>query len=66
MEFVFRLQFRNDGVSAMRDYQHAIQLNPSYALAYYNAANVYFFSRQFMQASGFCELTLPSYSSSTF
>jgi len=35
----------------MRDYLRAIRLNPSYALAYYNAANIYFFNRQFKQAS---------------
>jgi len=44
---------------AMHDYRHAIQLNPNYALAYYNAANIYFFNRQFKQAGFFgCELTI--------
>jgi len=50
-------QLRGDGVSAMRDYQHAIQLNPNYSLPYYNAANVYFFSHQFKQASN-CDVVL--------
>ena len=36
-------------VSAMRDYQEALQLDPAYALAYFNAANVYFYMRQFQQ-----------------
>jgi len=35
----------------MRDYQRAIKLNPNYALAYYNTANIYFFNQQFKQAS---------------
>ncbi|KAJ6655651.1 hypothetical protein lerEdw1_004887 [Lerista edwardsae] len=35
---------------AMKDYQQAIALDPGYALAYFNAANVYFFNRQFPQA----------------
>jgi len=48
---VLRKQFRSDGVNAMHDYQHAIRLNPNYALAYYNAANIYLFNRQFKQAS---------------
>lgn len=34
---------------AMKDYQQAIALDPGYALAYFNAANVYFFHRQFPQ-----------------
>ncbi|NXI46447.1 TTC6 protein, partial [Galbula dea] len=35
---------------AMKDYQEAISLDPNYALAYFNAANVYFYNRQFSQA----------------
>uniref|UniRef100_A0A8D0G737 Tetratricopeptide repeat domain 6 n=1 Tax=Sphenodon punctatus TaxID=8508 RepID=A0A8D0G737_SPHPU len=35
---------------AMKDYQQAISINPDYALAYFNAANTYFFNRQFSQA----------------
>lgn len=38
-----------DTVNAMRDYQAAIKLDPSYSLAYYNAANLYFKQRQFKQ-----------------
>jgi len=49
--FVHCKQLRNDSVNAMRDYQRAIQLDPNYALAYYNAANIYFFGRQFKQVS---------------
>ncbi|XP_051477986.1 tetratricopeptide repeat protein 6 [Apus apus] len=35
---------------AMKDYQQAISVDPSYALAYFNAANIYFHNRQFTQA----------------
>ncbi|NXU57563.1 TTC6 protein, partial [Turnix velox] len=35
---------------AMKDYQKAISLDPNYALAYFNAANIYFCNRQFSQA----------------
>ncbi|KFU86820.1 Tetratricopeptide repeat protein 6, partial [Chaetura pelagica] len=35
---------------AMKDYQQAISVDPSYALAYFNAANIYFHNRQFSQA----------------
>ncbi|NXI59018.1 TTC6 protein, partial [Chloroceryle aenea] len=35
---------------AMKDYQQAISVEPNYALAYFNAANVYFHHRQFSQA----------------
>lgn len=34
---------------AMRDYQQAITKDPNYALAYFNAANVYFLNKQFSQ-----------------
>ena len=40
-----------DFVNAIRDYQAAVKTDPSYALAYYNAANVYFRQRQFKQVS---------------
>ncbi|XP_076446152.1 uncharacterized protein LOC143283739 isoform X2 [Babylonia areolata] len=43
-------QFMNDRVNAMRDYQRAIDMDPKYALAYFNAANVYFHTRHFKQA----------------
>ena len=41
-----------DNVNAMTDYQHAIQLDDTYSLAYFNAANIYFHSRRFKQV--FC------------
>ena len=44
-------QFMGDLVNAIRDYQAAVKTDPSYALAYYNAANVYFRQRQFKQVS---------------
>lgn len=47
-----------DFVNAIRDYQAAVKTDPSYALAYYNAANVYFRQRQFKQVSWFGYLTL--------
>lgn len=47
----FYFQFMGDFVNAIRDYQAAIKTDPSYALAYYNAANVYFRQRQFKQVS---------------
>uniref|UniRef100_A0A8C5RQU6 Tetratricopeptide repeat protein 6 n=1 Tax=Laticauda laticaudata TaxID=8630 RepID=A0A8C5RQU6_LATLA len=34
---------------AMHDYQQAITKDPNYALAYFNAANVYFLNKQFSQ-----------------
>lgn len=40
-----------DLVNAIRDYQAAAKTDPSYSLAYYNAANVYFRQRQFKQVS---------------
>uniref|UniRef100_A0AAY3ZXR1 Tetratricopeptide repeat domain 6 n=1 Tax=Denticeps clupeoides TaxID=299321 RepID=A0AAY3ZXR1_9TELE len=43
-------QLMGDKVNAMRDYKKAISLIPSYALAYFNAANLYFYNRQFEQA----------------
>ncbi|XP_042714425.2 tetratricopeptide repeat protein 6 isoform X3 [Chrysemys picta bellii] len=38
---------------AMKDYQQAISINPGYALAYFNAANIYFHHRQFSQANSY-------------
>uniref|UniRef100_A0A8D0KZV6 Tetratricopeptide repeat protein 6 n=1 Tax=Strix occidentalis caurina TaxID=311401 RepID=A0A8D0KZV6_STROC len=35
---------------AMKDYQQAISVDTNYALAYFNAANIYFHNRQFSQA----------------
>lgn len=43
-------QFMNDRINAMRDYQQAIQMDPKYALAYFNAANIYFHTRHFTRA----------------
>ena len=39
-----------DNINAMRDYQSAILLDPNYALAYYNSANVLLLHHQFEQA----------------
>lgn len=38
-----------DRVNAMKDYQNAIRMDPTYSLAYFNAANVYFHTRHFKQ-----------------
>ncbi|XP_048339434.1 tetratricopeptide repeat protein 6-like [Sphaerodactylus townsendi] len=35
---------------AMKDYQRAVMVDPDYALAYFNAANLYLLKRQFSQA----------------
>lgn len=35
----------------MRDYQTAIALTPTYSLAYFNAANLYFIQRRFQQVN---------------
>ncbi|XP_067895393.1 uncharacterized protein ttc6 isoform X2 [Heterodontus francisci] len=43
-------QFTGDLPNAMRDYQKAVALDPTYSLAYFNAANLYFYNRQFPQA----------------
>ena len=43
------LQFMGDIVNAMKDYQAAIKKDPSYSLAYFNAANLYLGHRQFQQ-----------------
>ena len=40
-----------DRVNAMQDYNLALKEDPTYALAYFNAANIYFHSRQFKQVS---------------
>lgn len=39
--------------SAMKDYQAAVAVNPHYALAYFNAANVYLHNRQLSQAKDY-------------
>ena len=49
--FLVHFQFMGDFVNAIRDYQAAVKTDPSYSLAYYNAANVYFRQRQFKQVS---------------
>jgi tetratricopeptide (TPR) repeat protein len=43
-------QFMSDNLNAMRDYQSAILLDPSYGLAYFNSANVYLIHKQYSQA----------------
>ncbi|OWK08861.1 hypothetical protein Celaphus_00015432, partial [Cervus elaphus hippelaphus] len=40
-------EFMGQKQNAMRDYQEAISLNPTYSLAYFNAGNIYFHHRQF-------------------
>ena len=42
-------QFMNERHNAMNDYQKAIELDPSYYLAHFNAGNMYFHHRQFKQ-----------------
>ncbi|XP_068717425.1 uncharacterized protein [Montipora capricornis] len=54
-------QFMGDFVNAIRDYQAAVKTDPSYALAYYNAANVYFRQRQFQQALSYFNKALSWY-----
>ncbi|XP_071495128.1 uncharacterized protein [Diadema antillarum] len=51
-------QFLQDHESAMTDYQAAIRKDPKYALAFFNAANLYFSNRQFIQALQFYDKTL--------
>nr|KAF6394144.1 tetratricopeptide repeat domain 6 [Pipistrellus kuhlii] len=46
-------EFMGQKQNAMKDYQAAISLNPTYALAYFNAGNIYFHHRQFSQASDY-------------
>uniref|UniRef100_A0AC11BGJ9 Tetratricopeptide repeat domain 6 n=1 Tax=Ovis aries TaxID=9940 RepID=A0AC11BGJ9_SHEEP len=46
-------EFMGQQQNAMRDYQEAISLNPTYSLAYFNAGNIYFHHRQFSQASDY-------------
>lgn len=47
-----------DKVSAMKDYQKAISLNPKYALAHFNAATLFFYNGQFEQVKPESILTL--------
>nr|XP_060610425.1 tetratricopeptide repeat protein 6 [Anolis sagrei ordinatus] len=53
---------------AMTDYQQAITVDPNYALAYFNAANIYFLNRQFVQANNYYSkaLTLDPKNESAF
>nr|XP_056707723.1 tetratricopeptide repeat protein 6 [Euleptes europaea] len=53
---------------AMKDYQQAITFDPDYALAYFNAANIYFLNRQFSQAKDYYSkaLTLDAKNESAF
>ena len=46
---LFSPQFMKDAMGAMHDFQAAIKADPSYSLAYFNAANIYFKNRQFRQ-----------------
>ena len=45
-----------DVVGAMRDYQKAISVNPAYALAHFNAANLYFYNSRFEQVEGWAHM----------
>ncbi|XP_054827481.1 uncharacterized protein LOC129324317 [Eublepharis macularius] len=53
---------------AMKDYQQAITVDPNYALAYFNAANIYFLNKQFSQANDYYSkaLTLDAKNESAF
>ena len=55
----------NDRTNAMRDYQQAIKVDSTYALAYYNAANVYFHTRQFQQVRKVLNTTLTALQTSS-
>lgn len=46
-------EFMGQQQNAMKDYQAAISLNPTYSLAYFNAGNIYFHHRQFSQVNEF-------------
>nr|XP_055028766.1 uncharacterized protein ttc6 isoform X2 [Misgurnus anguillicaudatus] len=46
-------QLMGDKASAMMDYQKAIGINPSYALAHFNAGTLFFYNGQFEQACEF-------------
>ena len=39
-----------DNINAMREYQAALLINPTCALANYNSGNIYLFHRQYKQA----------------
>ena len=43
-------QYMNDPANAMKDFQQAIEADPTYSLAYFNAANLYFNMRLFEKA----------------
>ncbi|XP_036912311.1 tetratricopeptide repeat protein 6 isoform X2 [Sturnira hondurensis] len=53
-------EFMGQQQNAMKDYQAAISLNPTYSLAYFNAGNIYFHHRQFSQASDYFSKALKS------
>ncbi|XP_023377408.1 tetratricopeptide repeat protein 6 [Pteropus vampyrus] len=46
-------EFMGQQQNAMKDYQAAVSLNPTYSLAYFNAGNIYLHHRQFSQASDY-------------
>ncbi|XP_078682864.1 uncharacterized protein LOC144917111 isoform X2 [Branchiostoma floridae x Branchiostoma belcheri] len=46
-------QFMDDYTNAIKDYKSALQLDPTFSLAYFNAANLYFHMKQFTQAKDF-------------
>ena len=43
-------QYMKDPANAMNDFQQAIEADPTYSLAYFNAANLYFNMRLFEKA----------------
>lgn len=43
-------QYMKDPANAMKDFQQAIEADPTYSLAYFNAANLYFNMRLFEKA----------------
>ena len=44
-------QFLGDIVNAMRDYQKAVALEPTYSLAHFNIGNIQFQQRHFKQVN---------------
>ncbi|XP_071949677.1 uncharacterized protein [Antedon mediterranea] len=50
--------FMDDRVNAMKDFKAAIKKDPTYSLAYFNSANIFFQNRQFSQALEYYNKTL--------
>lgn len=47
-----------DPTNAMQDFQQAIEADPTYSLAYFNAANLYFTMRMFRKALRYYDLAV--------